>query len=117
MSTWDIDPAGVQGVLTRADDAASGFDAALTSMSGGMEGAATAADSQPVGAALSAFAESVGTDVEFVFRRTQAAVTGCVGAVNAYVAGDLQMAANAQASAAAAPSGAFAGGGMGNGPR
>ena len=117
MSTWDIDPVGVQGVLNRTTDAAAGFDSALTSLSSSIEGAATQSASGPVASALSGFAGVMSSDIQFVFQRSQAAVTGCVNAVNAYAAGDLEMAAHAQASASAAPSGEFAGGGMRNGPR
>ena len=113
MSSWDIDPAGVQGVLARTTDVAAGFDPALTSMSSALEGAATAAASGPVASALNGYATALGADVEFVFGRTTSAVQGCVGAVNAYVAGDLEMAAHAQANATAAPSGQFGG----TGPR
>jgi hypothetical protein len=107
----------VQGVLTRTTGIADGFRGAVEQFSTGMEAAASASQSGPVTAALGEFAGVVGQDVQFVVGRTQAAVSGAVGAVNAYVAGDLQMAANAQASASAAPSGEFAGGGMRNGPR
>jgi uncharacterized protein DUF6507 len=117
VSTWDIDPAGVQAVLTRTTDAAAGFDSALKSLSSSVEGAAAQSASGPVASALSGFAGAMSADVQAVFQRSQAAVTGCVNAVNAYVAGDLEMAAHAQASASAAPSGEFAGGGMRNGPR
>jgi hypothetical protein len=113
MSTWDIDPSGVQGVLARTGEVATGFDGALTTMASALEGAATASDSGPVSAALSEFVGSVTADVRAVFSRTQAAMNGCAGAVNAYVAGDLEMAANAQAAATGAPSGSF----YGSGPR
>ncbi len=111
MSTWDIDPSGVQGVLARTGEVATGFDTALTTLSSSVEGAATASDSGPVSGALAAFADSLTADVQAVFSRTQAAVNGCAGAVNAYVAGDLEMAANAQAAASGAPSGSFSGSG------
>ncbi len=113
MSSWDIDPAGVQGVLARTGEVASGFDTALRTLSSSVQGAANASASGPVGSALAEFATSVTADVQAVFGRTQAAMTGCAGAVNAYVAGDLEMAANAQSSAAAAPSGSFSGGRVG----
>ena len=113
MSSWDIDPAGVQGVLGRTTDVAAGFDPALTSMSSALEGAAQAGASGPVATALSGFVTALSGDVEFVYGRTTSAVQGCVGAVNAYVAGDLEMAATAQANATAAPGGRFGG----TGPR
>ncbi|MGY1773870.1 DUF6507 family protein [Blastococcus sp. SYSU D00813] len=114
MTSWDIDPAGVQGVLARTTDVAAGFDPALQSMSSAIEGAATAGASGPVASALSGFATALSADVEFVYGRTSSAVQGCVGAVNAYSAGDLEMAATAQANATAAPGGQF--GGTGGGP-
>lgn len=113
MSNWDIDPSGVQGVLARTGEVATGFETALTTLSSSVEGAASAGASEPVSAALAEFATSVTADVQAVFLRTRSAVSGCAGAVNAYVAGDLEMAANAQSSAAAAPSGSFAPGPVG----
>ena len=115
MSNWDIDPTGVQGVLARTGEVATGFDSALTSLSSALQGAANASASNPVGSALAVFAGAVSSEVQAVFARTQAAMTGCAGAVNAYVAGDLEMAANAQASVSAAPSGSFSS--TPNGPR
>lgn len=44
MSTWDIDPSGVQGVLARTGEVATGFDAALSTMGSAIEGAAAASD-------------------------------------------------------------------------
>lgn len=116
MSTWDIHPSAVQGVLARTADVAGGFESALTGLSSSLEGAAAASSSGPVSTALGAFAATLGSDVDAVLRRTRSAMTGCVDAVNAYEAGDLEMAANAQASASAAPSGEFSGT-RPNGPR
>jgi hypothetical protein len=53
-----------------------------------------------VGSALAGFAGALQPQVQGVLDRTSEAVTGCDRAVNAYVAGDLEMAANAQRNAA-----------------
>lgn len=47
-------------------------------------------------------------DIRFVFTRTSACLNGAAQAVNHYLTGDLEMAANAQASATAAPDAAAA---------
>ncbi|WP_214407022.1 DUF6507 family protein [Pseudonocardia lacus] len=103
MTRWDIDPAGVRSVLTNTEAVAQEFDGQMQTLNTGIEGAAAQSSSEIVASALAGFAESAAADIGFVFTRTGACLSGAAQATNAYVEGDLQMAANAQASADAAP--------------
>jgi hypothetical protein len=105
MTKWDIDPAGVRSVLLSTESVAKEFDGQMTTLNAGLEGAAgqCGLDSDIVASALSGFVDSVGPNLKFVFARTGACLGGCAQATNAYLDGDVQMAANAQASANAAP--------------
>lgn len=103
MAAWDIDPAGVQRVLAATEGLATEFDGQVTALNAGMEGAMTQSGSDLVAGALADFGASQSRNIEFVFTRTGAAINGAAQATNAYVAGDEQMAVNAQAAAASAP--------------
>ena len=103
MTRWDIDPAGVRTVLQSTETVAREFEGQMTTLNTGMEGAATQSSSEIVASALAGYAESAATDITFVFTRTGACMGGAAQATNAYLDGDLEMAANAQASATAAP--------------
>ncbi len=103
MSTWDISPGGVRDVLIRTQKAAAPFEGQMTSLNSALEGAATESCSEIVGSALQGFVDSIKTDLQFVFTRTGACMNAAVQATNAYVQGDLEMAATAQRSATAAP--------------
>jgi hypothetical protein len=99
MSAWDIDPAGVSGVLKKTQSVAKGFETEVKSMSSAMETAAPNTSSQLVASALSGFAEELKPEVESVMNLTSSAINGCAQAVKAYGEGDLEMAATAQANA------------------
>jgi Family of unknown function (DUF6507) len=103
VPSWDIQPAGVQAVLSSTESTAGEFEPQLTSLNTGLEGSATESSSPIVAESLAGFAASAQGNIEFVLTRTGAAMTGAAGATNAYVEGDLAMAANAQAAATAAP--------------
>jgi Family of unknown function (DUF6507) len=103
VTRWDIDPAGVLSVLQRTEAVAGKFDGELTSLNTGLEGAAAQSSSEIVASALQGFVKSASGDIRFVLTRTGACLHGAAGATNAYVQGDLEMAATAQASAAGAP--------------
>lgn len=103
MTGWNIDPAGVSSVLHRTEAVAAAFEGQLTNLNSGLEGAAGQSSSDIVSSALQGFAESATADIRFVLTRTGSCMSGAAQATNAYLHGDLQMAANAQASAAAAP--------------
>lgn len=103
MSRWDISPAGVQGVLGRTEAVAGEFDDQMRRMHTALDGGMSQSSSDLVTAALAGLAQAKQTDIQFVFTRTSAAVNGAAQATQHYLQGDLEMAANAQAAAAAAP--------------
>lgn len=104
MGRWDIQPARVQGVLARTQATAGEFESQMTRLNSALEGAAGHSSSDIVAGALVGFAtEAAMPQIQFVFTRTAACLNAAAQAVNAYLDGDLQMATNAQASAAAAP--------------
>ncbi len=105
MSKWDIDPAGVSGVVTRTGEAAKGFETAATSYGTALEGAAQACGSEIVAGALVGFAEHNVAPRKAVVQRTSQTLTAAVNATKAYLDGDLEMAQTAQANAVAAPPG------------
>ena len=104
MGRWDIQPAEVQSVLARTQTTAEEFEGQMTRLNSALEGAAGQSSSDIVAEALAGFAtEAAMPQIQFVFTRTAACLNAAAQAVNAYLDGDLQMAANAQASATAAP--------------
>ena len=103
MPDWDIQPGGVQGVLAATEGVAAEFDPEMATLRSGLEGAVAQCSSEPVSAALVELAAAQGRNTEFVFTRTGACLNGAAQATNAYIAGDEQMAANAQAAASSAP--------------
>lgn len=103
MSQWDIDPSGVKSVLQRTETTASAFEEQIRSLNTALEQAGTESTSRIVAKAISDFMQAQATHMTFVFTRTSAALQGAANATQAYLDGDLQMAANAQQSAATAP--------------
>ena len=103
MSTWDISPDGVSNVLTLTQAVAISFEGQMTSLQTALEETATQSSSEIVGSALQGFMASVESDIQFVFTRTSACINAAAQATYAYLDGDLDMAANVQASATAAP--------------
>lgn len=103
MSRWDISPTGVRGVLTRTQAVAGEFEGHMTSMNSAMESGVGEASSEPIAAALTGWVDAKRPSIEFLFSRTAASINGAAQATNHYLQGDLEMAANAQASATAAP--------------
>ncbi len=103
MSSWDISPDGVRTVLGRTETVAAEFETQMGDLDAALAGAAAQASSSIVAEALAGYAESAQVDLGFVFTRTGACLAGAANATNAYVEGDLQMAADAQAAAASAP--------------
>jgi hypothetical protein len=103
MPSWDIQPAGVEAVLSRTQGVAEEFNPEMTSLSGGLTGSMDQSSSPIVAEAVEGFAASSQGSIDFVFGHTTAAIRGAADATSAYVAGDLEMAANAQAAAAGAP--------------
>ncbi|WP_407549093.1 DUF6507 family protein [Streptomyces sp. Pv4-95] len=125
MTSWDIQPQGVQGQLkvvgTHAEDLGEALNTLLADMKEAAQAAGTAVPGSqaltlphgpvmpqkapswsaqrstgPVGAALAEYAKKRGTDFKAMADRCQAAVLGAVKATNEYVEGDLEAARNAQ---------------------
>lgn len=103
MPSWDIQPAGVEAVLARTHGVAEEFDPEVTALTGGLSGSMEQSSSPIVADAVNGFAASAKGSIDFVFDHTAAAIRGAGDATRAYVAGDLEMAANAQAAAGSAP--------------
>lgn len=103
VSRWDISPAGVHAVLGRTQAVAGEFEEQMRRWHTALEGAMSQASSDLVAGALAGLAQAKQADIQFVFTRTAAAIHGAAQATQHYVQGDLEMAANAQATAAGAP--------------
>ena len=103
VGAWDIEPAGVGGVVNRTKDVAEDFEGQLTAIDGALSGGANNSGSGIVQQAISDYVNSSTPDIKFVVYRTGQTLTAAVKATNAYIEGDLQMAADAQRSATAPP--------------
>ncbi|TCK63854.1 DUF6507 family protein [Curtobacterium sp. PhB136] len=93
--SWKIDPAGVRSVLDGMQTSLDGTAAALQSVQTGVTDASGGAGAV-VNEALGAFVDQVSDDVDQVTFRLIGGVQGVHGAVDAYVRGDLEMAAASQ---------------------
>ncbi|MET0735632.1 MAG: DUF6507 family protein [Microbacterium sp.] len=103
MTNWSIQPSGVVAVLTDVNTYAEALGESLASLGPAMEGAVTAAYSAAIADAVqSYFTQEEGPRIEGMNARISAAASGVVTATEAYVNGDLEMAANAQAASVAA---------------
>jgi hypothetical protein len=100
MPRWDIDPAGVRAVVTRTAGIAEAFEGQAATYATRLQSAANASGSQLVGQALVDFAGRNEHAFRDVVDRTVSVLGGAVAATNAYLAGDLQMAEQAQRNAA-----------------
>lgn len=103
MSKWDIQPAGVRRVLDQTATVANAFESLAANLATAIDGAGAESSSGIVVAALGEFAAGVKTDMTFMNTRTVNCLTAASKATTAYLQGDLEMAANAQSAAAAAP--------------
>ena len=103
MGAWDISPGGVRAVLARTQHVAAEFEAQMRALESAVQGAGAQCSSGIVGQALAGFFDWAASDIGFVFARTGACLTAAAQATNAYLRGDLEMAANAQAAASVAP--------------
>ncbi|MGW0775161.1 DUF6507 family protein [Streptomyces sp. NPDC002835] len=118
VTGWDIAPGGVQSVISQVREAADGMNAGIklygTSVQGAMESAGMLAFGEGstgsgggagglVAAALGQFAEGTEADVAFLPLRASNSANGAVEATNAYIAGNLEQAWNAQRQAMLAP--------------
>jgi hypothetical protein len=107
----------VQSVISKVRDSADGMNAGITlygqSVQGAMESAGTLTFGGEAGAAgqaaglvavaLGQFVQGTETDVAFLPLRASNSANGAVEATNAYVAGNLEQAWNAQRQAMLAP--------------
>ncbi|SDI95737.1 hypothetical protein SAMN05444157_0985 [Frankineae bacterium MT45] len=96
MSTWSVDPAGVQSVLNVVCQRAGALATASDSMFGNVERAASSSGSQIVAQALSDFLTARAPELANAAKTIDAAVSGAAKATRAYEAGDQQMAVNAR---------------------
>lgn len=96
MGRWDIDPAGVQSVVGRTSEVAKGFKSELKTYGTNLSSAAKSSGSGIVAKALQDFASHHESNIEDMVNQASRSLTGAVNATKAYVAGDMEMAANAQ---------------------
>ncbi|MFJ6842357.1 DUF6507 family protein [Streptomyces griseoluteus] len=127
MTGWDVDPAGVYSVLSKAGTAAKSMSDTGSAMQGNLEEAASAAGTLTsqygpysstvglVGSALGQFAQAWGHDLAYIAKRTAKSLNGADQATRWYVAGALEQAANAQQEAAREPKVDLPGEGGGHG--
>ncbi|MBZ3908742.1 MULTISPECIES: DUF6507 family protein [Streptomyces] len=123
MPAWDIDPNNVQTTLNSTGEAAGGLEKAANSLVSNMASAAESAGTAvpggqfsgpmigpvvagtprvpvgPVAAALSKYLQERQQKLAYMAQRTIDSVQGAAKATNAYVTGDLDMAAEQQANA------------------
>lgn len=103
MTSWSIQPSGVVAVLKDVNVDAEALGAALQSLGPALEGAVTATQSGAISEAVqSYFQQEESPRIQGMSARIGAAAQGVVSATEAYVAGDMEMAANAQTAAVAA---------------
>lgn len=103
MTSWRIQPSGVVSVLQTVNVDAEALGAALNSLSPALEGAVTATQSGAISEAVQTyFEQEEAPRIQGMSARIGAAAQGVVSATEAYVAGDMEMAANAQTAAVAA---------------
>ncbi|MCE7551566.1 DUF6507 family protein [Streptomyces thermodiastaticus] len=108
MPKWDISVDAVRGVLGKTQETASKFEDAFTAYSNAMTSAASSAGTMlpgakpksgtpgPVAVALQEFADKTFDDLRYLPARAAKSIAGAAKATDAYVSGDLDMAANAQ---------------------
>ncbi|WP_067120815.1 DUF6507 family protein [Streptomyces yokosukanensis] len=113
MTGWDIAPEGVRSVISRVRKAADDMDTGIGLYGRSVQGAMEAAGTLSLGGestggsgsgraaglvavALGQFAEDTEKDVAFLPLRASDSANGAIEATNAYLAGDLEQAWNAQ---------------------
>jgi hypothetical protein len=102
MPAWKISPPEVETVLGRVVEEAATIATALAGMDTTVESAATATQSAVIGQALMDFFASQKTNLDTISNRINGGVTGAATATQAYINGDLEMAATNQANAVVA---------------
>jgi len=103
MTHWSIQPSGVAAVLKDVNVYAEDLGTALASLGPALESAVTATQSGAIAEAIqSYFTIEDGPRIQGMQTRINAAGSGVITATQAYVNGDLEMAANAQSASVAA---------------
>lgn len=103
MSSYKMNPGGIETVLKSTQTEAGEFKTILEPLGGWVEFAATGTGSSPaIVPALQSFFQVQGEGLEAMGTRIGAAITGAVNATTAYVQGDLEMMRTHQTNAAAA---------------
>lgn len=115
MSGWDITPSGVESILSLVGLAADDLSKDLKAYGKSVEEAAVYAGTisgpycgsgppvGPVGTAVANFASDTRGQITFMAARIKKTMKGTVEATNAYIDGDLAMAAQTQREAAKVP--------------
>uniref|UniRef100_A0AAU2V3S1 DUF6507 family protein n=1 Tax=Streptomyces sp. NBC_00003 TaxID=2903608 RepID=A0AAU2V3S1_9ACTN len=114
MTSWDIKPSGVSGVLKKTATAAEAMSKAGTAMQESLKSAATSAGTisgpycgeapiGPVGGALGEFMQHKAQELGYIAVRTEHSLNGAYDATTEYAKGDLDMAANKQKQAVKEP--------------
>ncbi|MET9417744.1 DUF6507 family protein [Streptomyces klenkii] len=114
MTSWDIYPPGVRGVLDKTATAAEDMGKAGKSIQETLPKAAASAGTisgpycgnapvGPVAAALSEYFKGWERDLLYVAKRTGNSVNGAIEATNEYLKGDVKMAENKQREAIKEP--------------
>lgn len=128
VTGWDIDPAGVSGVLSKSGAAAQDMSKAGGAMQKDLESASSAAGTLTsqygpytstagvVGAALAQFAQHWNRELLYIAKRTENSLNGAAEATAAYMHGAREQAANAQQAAAQEPKIDMPGAGQSQGP-
>jgi hypothetical protein len=99
MTSWDLDPGGIRGVVERTGREAARLESATRTYGDAMQTAAESSGSNLVASALAGFATHHKPTLQGMAERAGRVLNGAVNATNAYLDADLQMAANAQRSA------------------
>ena len=103
MTNWSIQPSGVVAVLSGVNIHAEALAVAVQGLGPALDGAVTATHSAAISEALQSYFElEEGPRIEGMNARITVAASGVVSATEAYVAGDLEMAATVQAASVAA---------------
>lgn len=89
----------MQGVVRRTQAAGRGFERVGNHYSSGAKSAAGGAGGPIVSLAIVHFASHHENTLPHLVKQTMSSLTGAVNATNAYLHGDLEMAANAQRTA------------------
>ncbi|QBI52218.1 DUF6507 family protein [Streptomonospora litoralis] len=105
MTTWDIQPTEVNGIVQTVGghvgggDGEGGLVAKIETFGNHVQDAGTAAASGPIGTALEEFVGEYGTTLQEMVLKSGSCIRGCVDATSAYMNGNLQMASDAQGNA------------------